>query len=141
MQVLKEMQVQFPALPLMGIIEDFNHLENVNSIRFSQLALWHKLLSTSLLKKLKRQNTKVWTFTVDDPAAAKSMHEMGVHGIITNDPGIYFESFPSLRFLSEPMLKYLKFLQLLIKHRRIGRNLLIFKREEREASEENAKFF
>jgi glycerophosphoryl diester phosphodiesterase len=85
-QVLKEMQVQFPALPLMGIIEDFNQLVNVNSITFSQLALWHKLLSASLLEKLKKQNTKVWTFTVDDPAAAKSMHEMGVHGIITNDP-------------------------------------------------------
>ncbi len=86
MQVLKEMQVQFPSMPLIGIIEDFNQLVQASSLTFSQIALWHKLLSPALLNSLHRQNTKIWTFTVDDPEAAKSMHQMGVHGIITNDP-------------------------------------------------------
>jgi glycerophosphoryl diester phosphodiesterase len=97
-QVLKEMQLQFPALPLIGIIEDFNHLADVNSIVFSRLALWHKLLTPSLLKTLQNKNTKVWTFTVDDPLAAKSLHEMGVHGIITNDPESISRAFNSQHY-------------------------------------------
>jgi glycerophosphoryl diester phosphodiesterase len=86
LHILREMRLQIPTVPLIGIAEDFNVLPDLISMKLPQVALWHKLISPQLLKKFNENNTKVWAFTIDDHKTAKSLHEIGVDGIITNDP-------------------------------------------------------
>lgn len=51
---------------------------------FEWICLDHDIIDVDLMKGL--QGKRVWTYTVDCPEKADSLHAMGVEGIITNDP-------------------------------------------------------
>ena len=84
--ILSELRVQFPALELVGIVEDFNSLQPMMSLKLPYLAIWHKLATPTLLKTLHENNTKVWAFTVDSIETAQALDQMNIDGLITNDP-------------------------------------------------------
>lgn len=85
-QILKEMRIQFPSLPLIGIADDFNTLLPIISLKLPYMAIWHKLATPTLINTIHQNNTKVWAFTVDCTDRARDLDEMDIDGIITNDP-------------------------------------------------------
>lgn len=69
-------------------IEDFevmglsSHRQDIPP--FEWICLDHTIIDAELMKEL--QGKRVWTYTVDNPEKARSLHGIGVEGIITNDP-------------------------------------------------------
>ena len=47
----------------------------------------HTLVDESMMKWARRRGLRVNVWTVDDPAEARRLVALGVHGIITNRPG------------------------------------------------------
>lgn len=64
---------------VMGLSSERNHIPP-----FEWICLDHNIIDVDLMKEL--QGKRVWSYTVDNPEKAYSLHEMGVDGIITNDP-------------------------------------------------------
>ena len=59
----------------------------VLAIGANALAIWHEALTPTLFEHLRRCAISVWVWTVDDEAAMWDKAHLGVHGIISNDPG------------------------------------------------------
>lgn len=84
--ILEELQQKDPAIPLIGIAEDFNMIPILRSMNLPRMAFWYKLLNPALVQALHEDNIKVWTFTVDDPKVAAFLISIKLDGIITNEP-------------------------------------------------------
>jgi glycerophosphoryl diester phosphodiesterase len=52
----------------------------------AQLAVWNKEVSAEGVALARREGLSVWVYTIDDPVQAADLVELGVRGIITNDP-------------------------------------------------------
>ncbi len=48
--------------------------------------VWNAAVDKASVAEAHQQGLTVWVYTIDDPAKAKELIEMGVDGIITNDP-------------------------------------------------------
>jgi glycerophosphoryl diester phosphodiesterase len=94
--VIKEMRIQAPSASIIGIVEDFNMIPILRSLKISHLALWHKLINPQLIKSLQAEGTKVWAYTVDTIPLAETLISMNVDGLITNDPRTLLEFKKSL---------------------------------------------
>mgnify|MGYP000897532399 CR=1 FL=1 len=64
---------------VMGLSCEKNHIPP-----FEWICLDHNIIDIELMQGL--QGKRVWTFTVDCPDKAIALSQMGVEGIITNDP-------------------------------------------------------
>lgn len=84
--ILEEIREHTIDIPLIGIIEDFNLVDQFLTMRLPRLAIWYKLLTPSLVDQIHAAGSKVWAFTVDDPQHAAFLISIGVDGLITNDP-------------------------------------------------------
>lgn len=73
-------------ITIIGIVEKMEMLPSFVGRGTTQVAIWHKLISKELMTYLKNQKIEVWSFTIDDPTIAATLHAIGVKGIITNDP-------------------------------------------------------
>ena len=56
-------------------------------IPYSGLVVDADLISERYLREMDDEELPVWTFTVNDPRRWKRLVELGVDGIITDDPG------------------------------------------------------
>ncbi len=75
-----------PFQAVLGNVEDQHGLEAFLAMGLKHLCLWDKMVDASLMRQLILKEICVWVFTVDQPKRAKALLEMGVMGIITNDP-------------------------------------------------------
>lgn len=51
-----------------------------------EIALHHRLVTTSVMESAKQAGLRVVVWTVDDPAWIEGARKLGVHALITNDP-------------------------------------------------------
>ena len=84
--ILEEVHRLNPALTLMGIAEKAEQVPPLLELPLKRLALWHKIIDPKGMKILLSKKLKIWSFTVDDPARAHELTDLGVEAIITNDP-------------------------------------------------------
>jgi len=49
---------------------------------------WNRLLTRDAVAEAHQQGIKVWVYTIDDPSEANQMLDLGVDGIISNNPAL-----------------------------------------------------
>lgn len=74
------------SLELIGIIEQEHMVKSFVNEDIKHLAIWHKLMTPSLMSWLHEQKIKVWAFTIDDMARIHSLSPFKYDGIISNKP-------------------------------------------------------
>ncbi len=58
----------------------------------AKLAVWNDQVSKESVAEAHQRGLKVWVYTINDPAAANKLLDMGVDGIITNNPGLLWKT-------------------------------------------------
>jgi glycerophosphoryl diester phosphodiesterase len=64
-------------------------LDALHGRRFDGLMAYHRLIDSALVDASAERGAGVYAWTVDDPAQIRSLSELGVHGITTNDPRLF----------------------------------------------------
>jgi glycerophosphoryl diester phosphodiesterase len=49
----------------------------------------HALVTSRLVRALRRVGGELYVWTVDDPAAIRRLEALGADGVITNDPRLF----------------------------------------------------
>lgn len=89
-KTITETKKQFPDIPcyyLSSSQEDLYH--RMGSLIVSDLDgvdLNHKIITKDIVWRFKREGKEVWSWTINDPADAKKMQELGVSYITTDRP-------------------------------------------------------
>lgn len=58
----------------------------------AKVAVWSQKVSKAAVQLAHRRGLKVWVYTIDDPTVANEMLDMGVDGIITNNPSLIWKA-------------------------------------------------
>ena len=58
----------------------------------AKVAVWSQKMSKAAVQLAHRRGLKVWVYTIDDPALASELLDMGVDGIITNNPSVIWKA-------------------------------------------------
>ena len=58
----------------------------------AKVAVWSQKVSKASVQLAHRRGLKVWVYTIDDPALASELLDMGVDGIITNNPSVIWKA-------------------------------------------------
>ena len=58
----------------------------------AKVAVWNDQVSKDAVKQAHQRGLKVWVYTINDPAAANKLLDMGVDGIITNNTGLLWRA-------------------------------------------------
>ena len=64
-------------------------LDALHRRRFDGLMAYHRLIDSDLVDASEERGAGVYAWTVDDPARIRSLTELGVRGITTNDPRLF----------------------------------------------------
>lgn len=65
-------------------------LDEIKSIG-ARVAVWNKQVDAAAVKAAHERGLKVWVYTIDDPVVARQLIEIGVDGIITNNPAVIWK--------------------------------------------------
>jgi glycerophosphoryl diester phosphodiesterase len=57
----------------------------------AQLVVWNSQVNAASVKAAHRRGLKVWIYTVDEPSTAKRLLEVGVDGLISNNPALIWK--------------------------------------------------
>lgn len=91
-EIIKEVKKHTSNYQLMGIIENLQLLDSFIKMDLSCIAFWHQIVSKKVVEQLHNRGIQVWSFTVDDLDLSNKIIEMGIDGIITNDPRKFIDS-------------------------------------------------
>jgi glycerophosphoryl diester phosphodiesterase len=58
----------------------------------ASVVVWNKDVTTESVALAHQRGLKVWVYTIDDPKLANELLDMGVDGIITNNPGLLWRT-------------------------------------------------
>jgi len=58
----------------------------------AKIAVWNKDVSAEAVALAHKRGLKVWVYTIDDPKLANDLLDMGVDGLITNNPGLLWKT-------------------------------------------------
>jgi glycerophosphoryl diester phosphodiesterase len=58
----------------------------------AKVAVWNDQVNKDSVKQAHKRGLKVWVYTINDPAAANKLLDLGVDGIITNNPGLLWRT-------------------------------------------------
>jgi glycerophosphoryl diester phosphodiesterase len=90
-EVIAQFSALAPDVPTIWIVEKIDNpdtaLRILNDIGAAGFALWHELIDKRLAEYFAQQRVPLFTFTVNDPAQARRLGELGLVGIITDQPG------------------------------------------------------
>ena len=87
--ILDAIHQRDPLLDLIYIVEE---LDLLDAYHCRHIAIHHEILSPELAKDLLKKRVQIWSFTVDSPKKAQDLVDLGVTGIITNNPS-YMQRF------------------------------------------------
>lgn len=81
------LQEYLPKSDFIAIVDELKDLEVfLKETRSKYFGLKKELATRELIHSLRNQGKEVWSWTVDDPDAARKLVENGLQGIITNHP-------------------------------------------------------
>jgi len=75
-----------PEQKFIPIIDDLKYLDDFRSLGAKHYALSRALTNPELVEDLQTEGAEVWVWTIDDKTNAVKLIEMGVDGLITNQP-------------------------------------------------------
>lgn len=84
--VLLCLEAYLPQQPLIPIVRNLDDIKIFNSLHAKHWAFKRTLLTKEIIDELHDKECDVWVWTVDDKNEAHAFIEMGVDGIITNQP-------------------------------------------------------
>jgi glycerophosphoryl diester phosphodiesterase len=58
----------------------------------ARLVVWNQAVGRAAIRYAHRRGLKVWVYTIDDPAIATGLLDLGVDGIITDNPSIIWRA-------------------------------------------------
>ena len=58
----------------------------------AKVAVWSQKMSKAAVQLAHRRGLKVWVYTIDDPTVADEMLDLGVDGIISNNPSVIWKA-------------------------------------------------
>lgn len=58
----------------------------------AKLAVWNKEVTKEAVALAHQRGLKVWVYTIDEPKLADDLLDMGVDGLITNNPGLLWKT-------------------------------------------------
>ena len=94
--VVSECRRLAPDVPAIFITDTCRDPERIMQIMenadASGIGLWHKALTPVLAKLFTARELPIFVWTVNDPAEAQKLAELGVAGIITDVPGVLSHS-------------------------------------------------
>ena len=64
-------------------------LDGLQRRRFDALMAYHALIDEALVEATGERGADLYAWTVDDPRRIRSLIELGVGGITTNDPRLF----------------------------------------------------
>ena len=67
-------------------------LDALHRRRFDALMAYHALIDAALVEATHERGADLYAWTVDDPSRIRSLTELGVRGITTNDPRLFAAS-------------------------------------------------
>ncbi len=67
----------------------------------ARLVVWNKMMDRAAVETAHRQGLKVWVYTINDSTAANSLLDLGVDGIITDNPAMIWRTL-ALRPIRRP---------------------------------------
>lgn len=77
-----------PRLSIGVLLEEWDdeYLEIARNLGAEAILPYYETLDEDLVSKIKSNGYKIITWTVDDPSTAQKLLDMGIEGIITNNP-------------------------------------------------------
>ena len=94
---LSAIGVQDPSVPLGLICDTRSELLRWKELPVEYVIPNHKLARASLLRELKDAGKKVLVWTINEPAAMVRFYELGVDGIISDNPSLLRRTFGNPR--------------------------------------------
>lgn len=58
----------------------------------AKVAVWNREVTREAVALAHQRGLKVWVYTIDDPSVANELLDLGVDGIITNNPGLLWKT-------------------------------------------------
>jgi glycerophosphoryl diester phosphodiesterase len=80
------LKVYLPEQQFIPIVANLDHLNDFKSLRAKYYALKEILATRELIDELHQYGAEVWSWTVDDKTRAIELVEIGIDGLITNQP-------------------------------------------------------
>lgn len=84
---------RLPSVPTAALVEDThpeNLIEYLRSLHVDAYNMNDELIDKESVRKLRQEGFFVNVYTVNDPLRAKELFEMGVNGIFTDIPSLYY---------------------------------------------------
>ena len=72
--------------------EEWNGLQDELQGTGAKLAVWSDKISREAVALAHQRGLKVWVYTINDAQAANKLLDMGVDGIITNNPSLIWKT-------------------------------------------------
>lgn len=60
----------------------------------ARIIVWNRQVDLAAVRDAHAKGLDVWVYTIDDPALMRQLVELGVDGIITNNPGLAWRALP-----------------------------------------------
>lgn len=86
LKILEKLQTYHPKLPIIAIIDNKKNIDQILQLGINHLAIHFSFIDQNIMKTFRKQNVKVWVWTVDHPTIVRKMTQLNIDGIITNNP-------------------------------------------------------
>ncbi|MBA2727251.1 MAG: hypothetical protein H0U49_03650 [Parachlamydiaceae bacterium] len=93
--IVKEIRKEAPTAKTIGILENLELVDTFLRMKVHTLAIWVKLLNQEIITSLQTKGAEIFTFTVNTPEICQELLNMGIDGIITDNP-LMLKKFMSL---------------------------------------------
>jgi glycerophosphoryl diester phosphodiesterase len=80
---------KFPKFKLIGIANELDSIKEFDKVGLHHLAIDESLLEKSVMEKISSKYSSIWAYTVDDPKRGRELDQLGITGLITNDPELW----------------------------------------------------
>lgn len=77
------------ALRLMRLTMPYRVIGMIQHAQANALMLHHHLVTPAVVQQVHAHGYKIFAWTVDDVAAMRALHQMGMNGIASNDPRLF----------------------------------------------------
>ncbi len=84
--ILSLLQKHHSPYELVGIVDELSLIDVMLEKGVKCLALWNEIITRDLVNFLIGKEKALWSFTIDSPAEAKRLIDLGIQAIITNNP-------------------------------------------------------
>ncbi|MFV0340239.1 MAG: glycerophosphodiester phosphodiesterase [Parachlamydiaceae bacterium] len=80
---------KFPRFKLIGIADQLDSIKEFEKVDLDYIAIAESLLNQNVMQEINAKYSAIWAYTVDDLKRGEELMQLGISGLITNDPEVW----------------------------------------------------